>query len=390
MVAQKLFRVQIVDRLNISSRKCTSMKALILAGGYATRLRPLSWTKPKLLFPIAGKPMLERTLKILSKAGVDTAVLAVNFMADELKKHFGSKYGRMKIQYSRERCPLGTGGPIRLARKVLGSKEPFFAMNGDILYEGDLSSMVKKHEQENVIATIALHTVEDASRFGLVEVDDKMHVSSFTEKPENPELERGLINAGIYLMSPAIFKYIPSGRKVSIEREVFPLLARECKLLGYELKGYWTDIGKISDYLEANFSTLKMEAPSEPIVRNGAKVSPNAVLNSPCLVMKKATIADGAVVGPFAVVGEGSTIKEDTNLERSVLFNNVCMEKSAKVTGSVISDGVYLSHDVKLGDGTVIGSGAVVGPGVKLEGGVKVCAFKEINQSITGPANVCG
>jgi len=366
------------------------MKALILAGGYATRLRPLSWTKPKLLFPIAGKPMLERTLKILSKAGVDTVVLAVNFMADELKKHFGSKYGRMKIRYSRERYPLGTGGPIKLAKKLLGSEEPFFAMNGDILYEGDLSSMVKKYEQENVIATIALHMVEDAGRFGLVEVDDKMHVSSFTEKPEKPEPVRGLINAGIYLMSPAIFKYIPSGRKVSIEREVFPVLARESELLGYELEGYWTDIGKISDYLEANFSILKMEAPSRSIVQEGAKISPNAVLNPPSLVMKKATVADGAVVGPFAVVGECSTIKEDANLERSVLFSNVCMEKSAKVTGSVIGDGVYLSHDVKLGDGTVIGAGALVGPGVKLEGGVKVCAFKEINQNITGPVNICG
>jgi NDP-sugar pyrophosphorylase family protein len=177
---------------------------------------------------------------------------------------------------------------------------------------------------------------------------------------------------------------------VSIEREVFPVLARERELLGYELKGYWTDIGKISDYLEANFSVLKMEARGEPIVQKGAKISPNAVLNSPCLVMKKATVADGAVLGPFAVVGEGSTIKEEANLERSVQFNNVCMEKSAKVIGSVIGDGVYLSHDVKLGDGTVIGAGAVIGPGVKLEGGVKVCAFKEINQSITGPMNICG
>jgi NDP-sugar pyrophosphorylase family protein len=366
------------------------MKALILAGGYATRLRPLSWTKPKLLFPVAGKPMLERTLNTLGRSHVDGVVLAVNFMADELKSHFGSRYGRIRIQYSREPRPLGTGGPIKLASRLLGSREIFLAMNGDILFEGDLSTMLEIHRREKPVATIALHMVSDASRFGLVKVDDRMHISSFVEKPEMQEPIDGLINAGIYLMSPEIFGYIRSGRKVSIEKEVFPVLAKQGKLLGHELKGYWTDIGKINDYLEANFSILKMESSNRPIMERGVKVSTRAILKPPCFITKKGVVEDNAVLGPYTIVGEGSVIEEDTRIERSVLFDNVHVGRSSTILGSVLGDGAQISHHAKLGEGTVLGEGVTVNAGLRLEGGVRVCAFKEVTEDVLGPRNICG
>jgi mannose-1-phosphate guanylyltransferase/phosphomannomutase len=365
------------------------MKALILAGGYATRLRPLSCEKPKLLFPIAGRPMLERTLNTLGRNDVSSVVLAVNFMADRLKKHFGTRHGKMRIRYSRELRPLGTGGPIKLAQRLLESGDTFLAMNGDILFEEDLSKMLERHKKERSIATIALHMVADASRFGLVRVDDAMRISSFVEKPKKQEPIKGLINAGIYLMSPAIFDYIPSGRKVSVEREVFPILAKEGKLLGYELKGYWTDIGKVDDYLEANFSILKTEFPDEPMVEKGAKVSDRAILIPPCLVMKKAMVGDGAVIGPFTVVGEGSMVEEDARIERSILFNDVHIGKFSMVLSSIMGDGTSVSRDVKLDEGTVLGAGVTVGPSLKLEGGVKVCPHKDVTEDVLGPVNIC-
>jgi NDP-sugar pyrophosphorylase family protein len=364
------------------------MKALILAGGYATRLRPLSCEKPKLLFPIAGKPMLERTLDTLSRNNVSSIVLAVNYMADKLKKHFGSKHGKIRITYSLEPRPLGTGGPIKLAQKLLESEDTFLAMNGDILFEENLSRMLQVHKKEKSIATIALHMVDDASRFGLVEVNDAMRVSSFVEKPKKQDPIQGLINAGIYLMSPAIFDYIPSGKKVSIEREVFPILAEEEKLLGYELKGYWTDIGKIKDYLEANFSFLKMESPDKPVVMRGAKVSDRAILKPPCLVMNKTTVGDNAVIGPFTVAGEGSVVEEHAHVERSVLFSDVHIGKSSKVFSSIVGDGAEVSRDVRLEE-TVLGDRVTVSQSLKLAGGVRVCPHKDVTEDVLGPVDIC-
>ena len=376
------------SRLIQHGRLGIQMKALVLAGGYATRLRPLSFTKPKLLFPIAGQPMLERTLSTFARIGVDNVILAVNYMADELKAYFGSHYRNIRIQYSRESQPLGTGGPIRLARKLIGSRDPFLAMNGDILFDGNLSSMLDKHKKEEPVATIAVHAVADASRFGLVNVDDSMWVSSFLEKPSGESPVKGLINAGIYIMSPAIFDYIPPGRKISVERDVFPTLAKEGKLLGYELDGYWTDIGTIHDYLETNFSFLKMKSSDTPIIEKPTSVSNNAILKPPCLVAKNAVIEDNAVVGPLTVVGRGSVIEDGARVEKSVLFDDTRIGKNSIVSGSVIGDGSRLLNDVILGEGTVLAAGVTVSAAVRLGGGVNVCPHKHITQCISGPANI--
>jgi NDP-sugar pyrophosphorylase family protein len=364
------------------------MKALILAGGYATRLRPLSFAKPKLLFPIMGKPILERTFNTLAKIGVDNVVLAVNHMADELKHHFGARYKRIRIQYSYESKPLGTGGPIKLAQQLLGSRSSFLAMNGDVLFEGDLSKMLSQHKKKKPVATIALHAAADVRRFGLINIDDEMRVSSFLEKPSGEGPISGLINAGIYLLSPEIFEYIRLGRKTSIEREVFPILAKEGKLLGHKLDGYWTDMGTIDDYLETNFTFLKAESHDKPLIEKTAKISDTAVLKPPCLILKNGVVKDNAVIGPLAVVGRGSVVEEAARIERSILFDGVHIGRSSMISGTVVGDGSHVSDCVRLGDGTVLAAGTSVRSGVKLEGGVKVCPYKEICEDITGPANI--
>jgi len=364
------------------------MKALILAGGYATRLRPLSFVKPKLLFPIAGKPILERTFNTLVRIGVDSVVLAVNYMAYELTHRLGARYRGIRIQYSHESSPLGTGGPIKLAQQLLGSRSTFLAMNGDVLFKGDLSKMVSRHKKEKPVATIALHAVADARRFGLINVDGEMWVSSFLEKPSGERPVNGLINAGIYLLSPEIFRYIPLGKKTSIEREVFPILAKEGKLLGHELEGYWTDIGTIDDYLETNFAFLKAESSDKPVIEKTARVSDTAVLRPPCLIMKKAVVKENAVIGPLAVVGRGSVVEEAACIEKSILFDGVHIGKSSTISGTIVGDRSHISDSVRLGDGTVLAGEISVRSGVKLEGGVKVCPHKDISEDITGPANI--
>ncbi len=196
------------------------MKALILAGGFATRLRPLSCTRPKLLFPIANRPLLDLTLERLAANGVKEAVLAVNFMADALERACGrSKYG-VKLRYSRDaptsettgspQSSLGTGGPVKKAEKLLGQRDPFFVLNGDILTDADYREIMERHKNNEGIGTVALRRVADPSRFGVVELSVENRITKFIEKPSR-NAPSNLANAGIYVFEPDIFNYILAG-----------------------------------------------------------------------------------------------------------------------------------------------------------------------------------
>ncbi|MGC8850280.1 MAG: nucleotidyltransferase family protein, partial [Candidatus Bathyarchaeia archaeon] len=211
------------------------MKALILAGGYGTRLRPLSCRKPKLLFPILGKPILKWNMEVLAEIGVSEVVLALNYLADILAREMS--YHGLSIRYTFERTPLGTGGPIKKAMRILSGEDIFLAMNGDVVFDKSIGGVLEAHTGSGAVATIALREVEDTSRFGVALVDQEGWIRGFVEKPKPGTVDSKLINAGFYAFSRDIFKYIPSGRKVSTEREVFPVLAREGRLRSFKYRG---------------------------------------------------------------------------------------------------------------------------------------------------------
>ena len=197
------------------------MKALILAGGIGTRLRPLSCTRPKLLFPILNKPLLDWTLENLAESEISEVTLAVKHMAEVFMQRYGkSKYG-IKISYSREKKPMRTGGAIKYAEEIIGHEEPFLVLNGDTFTKIDYTTLLKEHREKSAVATIALYRVEDPSRYGTVKLAEESRVKQFVEKAPLRQAPSNLINAGVYLLDPEIFKYIPGGRPVSIEREVF-------------------------------------------------------------------------------------------------------------------------------------------------------------------------
>ena len=219
------------------------MKAVILAGGFGTRLRPLSCTRPKLIFPIANRPLLDLTLSRLAEHGVKETILAVNFMADTLEQTFGSSRFGMKIHYSKDIIPnsqtqtkacspksLGTGGAIKQAENLLDDKEPFLALNGDILTNANYSDILETHRKLESLATIALRRVKNPSRYGVVRLSDGNHISEFVEKPSS-RAPSNLANAGIYVFEPQILELIPKNQSCSIEREIFPKLTRKKGLL---------------------------------------------------------------------------------------------------------------------------------------------------------------
>ncbi|MCJ7730864.1 nucleotidyltransferase family protein, partial [Candidatus Bathyarchaeota archaeon] len=251
------------------------MKTLVLAGGFGTRLRPLSCSRPKALFPIANKPLIDYTLESLSKADVETVILSVYYMAESLVRYLGPTKYNLGILYSREQRPLGTGGPIKKAKDMLNG-EKFMVMNGDLLTDLDYKQLINYHEEKGGIATVALTQVNDPYRYGSVELDWEGRITRFVEKPEFGMAPSNLINAGIYILEPEIFDYIPDGKKIRIETDVFPKLAEEQKLYGFESHGFWMDIGEPVDYLAANAAVL---AKQRSIVKpESVQIDPSAII----------------------------------------------------------------------------------------------------------------
>lgn len=225
-------------------------KAIVLVGGEGTRLRPFTYELPKALLPIHGKPMVQHVLDLLKSHGVTEIFLAIYYKGDKIKEYFGdgSKFG-LNIKYIVEKTPLGTAGPLRLAKKYLN--ETFFIVWGDILSEIDLSDFMHFHNNNEGLATVALTSVEDPSRFGVAAMRGSKIVE-FVEKPQKNNAPSNFINAGIAIMEPEIIeKYVPQKGKAMVEYDVYPKLANEGKLFGYPFEGKWLDTGTHEAYEKA-------------------------------------------------------------------------------------------------------------------------------------------
>ncbi len=341
---------------------------------------------PKLLFPIAGKPLLERTIETLRKSGVTEVVLAVNYLAEALAAHFENRHAGVKITYSREISPLGTAGPIKKAEKILKMSDPFLAFNGDILFEGDLQKMVQLHKKNKAVVTIALKKVEDPSRFGVVVFDSEMRVSQFVEKPPKESAPSNYINAGIYVLSPKIFKYIPAGKKCSTEKEVYPVLAEKRELYAHIYQGEWFDIGKFDDYRTANWYYLKKVSAIQPVIQENVSLKSSSDLKPPILVCKESIIGENACIGPNTIIGAKNTIGRDTIIENSILFENVVVGDSSILEGCILGDAVKLGNYVQVGKNVVIANGVSVADNVRIVGDTHICPHKEVTSDITDPS----
>ncbi len=371
------------------------MKAIILAGGFGTRLRPLSCTRPKLLFPIGNKPALEWTLERLADSEVTEVILAVNHLADALVRHYKKPKQELKISFSKDirvsdkdnlfPRPLGTGGPIKNAEKLIGRDEPFLVLNGDVLTNIDYAELVRKHEaNKRAKATLALYRVEDPTRYGVAELTKDDRVKRFIEKPQPGAAHGNLINAGIYVLNPEVFDYIPSGKRVSIEREIFPKLAEQGSLYGFRFEGAWTDIGKPEDYLKANRLWLDSEIKNNQIADN-VHVADSVKMHSPSTIGRGTRIGENSEIGPHASVGEHVTIGKRVHLDNSIILSGTVISDYASVTGTVLGEAVIIGSGVKIENGCLIGDHTMIHDGLTLSRNVTVCPFKEVTESVIEP-----
>ena len=364
------------------------MKAVILAGGYATRLRPISYALPKLLFPVLGKPMIYLTLDKLESFGVKEVVLGVNYLANALQSRVGDRYKGMSIRYSLEDSPLGTAGPIKLASGATRLDETFIAVNGDVIADIDFSKMLKDHHRTRASVTDALHEVNDPRRFGVVQLGPGNRIRRFVEKPTLSAAPSRMVNAGIYLIEPEVLRLIPRGRRVSLEREIFPILAGKGKLFGFPLSGYWFDVGSFSDYRKANFALLGRIAGKSVIREKHIRVAKNASLNAPALVGEFSNIESKASVGPSVLMGKTSRIMHRAKVSGSILFDGVTVGEDSIVSGAILASNVTLGKAVRVGPGSILSPNIQVADGVKIGKNSIIHPYKEITANTRPRAHV--
>ena len=361
------------------------MKALIIAGGFATRLRPLSCSRPKILFPIVNKPLLQWTFERLAKNDIREVIMAVNRQIGIQIKQYGVPKGDEHIKYSYDpfKKPLGTGGPIKKAEKLVGSDSTFLALNGDIFADVNYTGLLKAHDAKDAVATIALHKTEDPSRYGVAELTKGNRIRNFVEKPPRESASSNLINAGVYAFNSKIFQYIPIGRAVSLEREVFPKLAEEGTLYGYIYDGLWCDIGEPEDYLEMN-KTLLNSTKNQP-TRSYAK----AEIKKPVVLDKKVSIGNKSVIGPYAVLGRNVIIGNNVHIKNSIIFPETVISDSSSVDGVIIGEDVTIGQNVKISQGCIVGDHAKIKDNVRLTKGVSVCPATEVSKSVLTSKRIC-
>jgi NDP-sugar pyrophosphorylase family protein len=334
------------------------VRAIVLVGGEGTRLRPLTLTTPKPLLPVAEVAMIERVLHHLAGHGVDEAVLSMGYRPDAFVVAFPEdRAAGVRLRYAVEPEPLDTAGAIRFAAEEAGLEERFLVVNGDVLTDMDVGALVAFHEARGAVGTVSLTPVEDPSAFGVVPVDAEGRVQAFIEKPPRDAAPTNLINAGTYVLEPDMLQLIPAGRRVSVEREVFPQLAAQGSLFALASDAYWLDTGTPEDYLQANADVLAG--------RRGCEVAPGAVEREPGVWVIGGPVIDGEVTAP-SLVGDAAFIAADAHVSGSVVGGGARVGRGAAVRGSVVLPGAVVGPDAVV-DRSIIGEAAAVHEGARVE-----------------------
>jgi mannose-1-phosphate guanylyltransferase len=327
------------------------MKAVVLVGGEGTRLRPLTETVPKPLLPLVDRPILDHVLDHLMAHGVREVIMSSPYLEETFHPFIEARGGGPAITWVTEREPLGTGGAIVSSLDHLGD-EAFFALNGDILTDLDLTAMLASHRERGAMATIALHRVEDARAFGLVLTDPTGRVTEFREKPLDPI--PGEINAGTYVLEPSALRGWPAETYLWIEGEIFPTLIRDGAAVdGFGAEAYWLDLGTPEQYLRAHIDLLEGRVRGisyeAPWIGPGASVDP------------------AARVGRSVAIGEGARVGAAAEVDEAILLAGALVDEEARVVRSIVGRRGRVGRGATLVD-SVLGEGARVSPGMKLEG----------------------
>jgi mannose-1-phosphate guanylyltransferase len=346
------------------------MRAILLAGGKGTRLRPLTLHTPKPVVPIFDRPFLRYQIDLLRQVPeIDDIVLSLNYQPEKIEEVFGdgSDLG-IKLSYVVEPFPLGTGGAIKFAAGEYRDG-PLVVFNGDVFTAVDLAAVIALHRERRARATIVLTPVDNPTAYGLVETDAGGNVQGFLEKPSPDEITTDMINAGIYVIEPDTLDRIPANTVFSIERGYFPSLVKNQEtFVAYPYRGYWIDIGTPEKYRQAHRDIMDghFVAPpftgsaGSPLVSPYAHIEPGVTIEGPCFIDGHAVVRSGAKIGPYTVIGSGCDIGTDAHLAGTILWPNTKVGAHARLAGALIGRGAVLGAHVEIGDDVMIGDQSVV------------------------------
>jgi mannose-1-phosphate guanylyltransferase / phosphomannomutase len=363
------------------------VKAVVMAGGEGTRLRPLTSNQPKPMVSIVGKPCMEHIVELLREHGFDDVIVTVAFLPQAIRSYFGDGENLgVSIEYSVEESPLGTAGSVRLAADKLD--DTVLVISGDALCDFDLTKLVEFHKEREAAVTIGLKSVENPLEFGIVVTDDEGRIERFLEKPSWGQVFSDTINTGVYVLEPEVLRHVPTDRPFDFSKELFPLLLEMGRpLYGLPMDGYWQDIGNLEQYRQANFDALdqqvRLNVPGVRLrgniwVGDGVELDDVDRIEGPALLGNYCRIARDAVVGAYSVLGSSVTLRERARTARSVIDSATYVGRGAQIEGAIIGRSCEIRANAQLQEGVALGDEVTIGAESVLMPGVRVYPHKEV------------
>jgi mannose-1-phosphate guanylyltransferase / phosphomannomutase len=363
------------------------VKAVVMAGGEGTRLRPLTSNQPKPMVPIVGKPCMEHIVELLKEHGFDDIVVTLAFMPQAIRGYFGAGESQgVSIRYSVEESPMGTAGSVKLAEGVLD--EPFLVISGDALCDIDLGALVGFHREKEALVTIGLKSVDNPLEFGIVVTDDDGRIERFLEKPSWGQVFTDTINTGIYVLDPEVLRHVPEGQPFDFSKELFPLLLEMGRpLYGYIADGYWQDIGNLDQFRQANFDALDekvalnvagIKLRGNVWVGEGVELADLESVEGPAFIGNYCRIAPQASVGPYSILSPSVTLREHARTTRSVVDSSTYLGRSALVEGAIVGKSCDVRPHARLHEGVAVGDSCTIGEQSVVMPGVRIYPFKEV------------
>jgi mannose-1-phosphate guanylyltransferase/phosphomannomutase len=370
------------------------MKAVIMAGGEGSRLRPLTIARPKPMVPVVDRPAIVHIIELLKKHGITEVVITLQYLAAVIQEYLGdgTNYG-MKIHYTVEESPLGTAGSVRQGIEWLD--DTFMVISGDALTDFDLTAAVRYHRQKKSMATIVLKRMPNPLEYGVVIIDDDGRVQQFQEKPSWGEVFSDTVNTGIYILEPKVFEYYEAGEVFDFSNNLFPiLLEKGDPMFGYVADGYWCDVGSIPDYMRASAEYLRGEVnvprlgtetePGSGIwVEEDVEIDRDAQITGPVFLGAGVRIKAGAIIRGPAVIRDVTIVDSKATVDRAIIWRNCYIGERAEVRGAIIQTRVNVKAHAMIFEGAVVGDETIVGEGSVIRPNVKIWPTKEIESGAT-------
>ncbi|MCE5258934.1 MAG: NTP transferase domain-containing protein [Chloroflexi bacterium] len=368
------------------------MKAVVMAGGAGSRLRPLTINRPKPMVPMVNKPVIGHILDLLKRHGITDVVITLQYMAEDIQDYLGD--GRnlgMNIQYSIEETPLGTAGSVKQAQAWLD--DTFMVISGDSITDIDLNAVIEYHKAKHAKATLTLYRVPNPLEYGVIIVNEDGHVQQFLEKPSWGEVISDTVNTGIYVLEPEVLDLMEPGVSFDFSKDLFPiLLERNEPMFGYIAEGYWCDVGNLAEYMRATQDILNnkvhadgLGTPRSPGVwcEEGVEIAPDAQVYGPVFLGQGTKIKAGVIIHGPSVIRDYTVIDNNAHIDRSIVWRNCYIGEGVELRGAIIGRQCNLKRKVIVFEGGIVGDSSVIGENAVIHPGVKIWPNKEVEAGAT-------